>query len=1406
MTRTSLLAVTSLCLLGSAALADPPAAPPPPGVSQGWLDAVRKDIAAREYHFTATGDGAFSAPNRAKDLRSRVAAAGVQVVSRTQGEQAFKLDLRLARLGRGESLREVPAGAAQLRGERVEIHRVGLELVEWYANDERGLEQGWTIAARPAEGDASGHPFVLELASDGSLRPIQRPQDGRIVFVDGTGAGRLFYGDLVARDANGVELDSALSVAGGRVQIRVSDDGATYPIAIDPVIQPASWSVESNVSSALLGASVATAGDVNADGYSDVIVGSPGELGGEGKAYLYLGGPGGLSTTAVWTGQGSSASDHFGASVAAAGDVNGDGFADVVIGAPGANAGSGYITVYQGSATGQLQSPVTIAGTSCFTTFVANSNFGASVATAGDVDKDGFDDVIAGEPGLTIDMNRSGFVCIFRGSATGVSASSKWTIGPQVSISQTQPTDIIQSFAFGQSVSTAGDVNGDGFADLIIGAPAAHTVASVAHAVGAAHVFLGSASGPQVPAVWIQTGDDLSSFGGAVANAGDLNGDGFADVIVGAPDDSTAGSGAGAVFIFHGSASGVSVAGANCYLSSVPSQYCEFGASASARFGASVATAGDLNGDGYADAVLGMPGWSNPLGGIGAVEFLYGRADGNYVLAVSEQLMSSEPAAMGNAVATAGDTDGDGFSEVIVGVAGHSNGQTNEGLASVYRGSGNPPQTSTGWNFTLANAARAGDSIAMADVNGDGRADIIIGAPLFDGGQTDEGAVFVFDTPQSVLFSAPPPTTSTAIRSYFGSVASEQFGQSVANAGDVNNDGFEDLIVGAPGISHAYLYDGSASGLPATPTQDLAGPNAASRFGQSVAGAGDVNGDGLADVVIGAPLDETTGALADEGIVRLYLGGGGGLLPSTWSAHSGQAGAQLGAAVAGVGDVNRDGYSDVLVGAPGLTVSLGGIFSLDVGLAELFRGKPGGLETAPVWSLSGGGSLAAHTTVGANLGYLGDFNADGFSDFWIGSTGAGRGTVSGILIYSGQASGVPVFFTNFAGLTAAGGDVNGDGYSDVIVGDSGALTASAYAGPLLASTPIWTVTGPANSEFGGRIATGDVNGDGVSDVLVAAPAFDNTSTDAGRVSLYLGNLGVFDDGLPINAAQVDGSCFLCIIRRISPLGRPTTSPQAFFLEATVRSPAGTARKMRFQWELKPLGSVFDGLSGTGQTGPFALAAPGGVNSAGLALPTTTPQHWRMRFTNSNPFFPHSRWVSLAENGPNESDLRGTVDQDGDGLIDSADNCPVTANPNQADADSDGVGDACDNCVNVPNPRVTPDVATYLAANPWATLTGGQRDDDHDGYGNMCDAKFVGTGLVGGADLAEFRASNNKSRTGDTCGTTGTRPCAIFDLDETGTLIGGTDLTAFRALNNHLPGPKCAACPLPCTAGTAGTCN
>jgi hypothetical protein len=164
------------------------------------------------------------------------------------------------------------------------------------------------------------------------------------------------------------------------------------------------------------------------------------------------------------------------------------------------------------------------------------------------------------------------------------------------------------------------------------------------------------------------------------------------------------------------------------------------------------------------------------------------------------------------------------------------------------------------------------------------------------------------------------------------------------------------------------------------------------------------------------------------------------------------------------------------------------------------------------------------------------------------------------------------------------------------------------------------------------------------------------------------------------------------------------------------------------------------------------------------------------------------------------------DTDGDRWPDIVDSCPTVANRDQADADGDGVGDACDNCVTFPNPRMSP--TDYLRANPWVTLTGGQRDDDHDGYGNLCDASFppAQAPVVGEADLIAFRASMGRMRSSDACGVNHDQPCAIFDLDQVGTVTNVSDLARLRELTDRPPGPKCPTCPLECVSGPDGSCD
>jgi hypothetical protein len=263
-------------------------------------------------------------------------------------------------------------------------------------------------------------------------------------------------------------------------------------------------------------------------------------------------------------------------------------------------------------------------------------------------------------------------------------------------------------------------------------------------------------------------------------------------------------------------------------------------------------------------------------------------------------------------------------------------------------------------------------------------------------------------------------------------------------------------------------------------------------------------------------------------------------------------------------------------------------------------------------------------------------------------------------------------------------------------------------------------------------------------------------------------------GKGISGAKTDGlnNTGLDDVPRAFPIGSSGTIPasESRFLAPVVSGPSSSCEPLP-----------------TALTGAFNLVSAAAFRDIAILIPRGTDGLLKLDVTHC----PIVGGVATCAAAP---------DVDGDGVIDSADNCPFSPNLDQLDTDSDGVGNACDNCLNHANPRTS-----LSATGVWATLTGCQRDDDHDGYGNRCDAKFVGTGLVGSGDLAEFRASTNKNRAADVCGTTGGRPCAIFDLSEADTLIGGGDLAIFRTLNNKLPGPKCASCPLPCVAGTAGSC-
>jgi hypothetical protein len=254
-----------------------------------------------------------------------------------------------------------------------------------------------------------------------------------------------------------------------------------------------------------------------------------------GRAYVYLGSATGLAASPATTLTGpDGTSGYFGFSVAGAGDVNGDGYGDLAVGARGASSNTGRVYVYLGAAAGLAAgAPITLTGPDG-----ASGWFGFSVASAGDVNADGYADLAVGAPVLSSSTGRA---YVYLGSASGTVVGPATTlIGPDGANGE-----------YGFCVASAGDVNGDGYADVVVGA---HLVSS---STGRAYAYLGSTTGIPTSPVATLTGPDASAqFGYSVTSVGDVSGDGYADVAIGAPYFS---SSTGRAHVYFGSGSATSL-------------------------------------------------------------------------------------------------------------------------------------------------------------------------------------------------------------------------------------------------------------------------------------------------------------------------------------------------------------------------------------------------------------------------------------------------------------------------------------------------------------------------------------------------------------------------------------------------------------------------------------------------------------------------------------------------------------------------------------------------------------------------------------------------------------------------------------------------------------------------------
>jgi len=391
---------------------------------------------------------------------------------------------------------------------------------------------------------------------------------------------------------------------------------------------------------------------------------------------------------------------------------------------------------------------------------------------------------------------------------------------------------------------------------------------------------------------------DGGAFGESVAS-GDFDKDGYTDIAVGATGEEK-------VYLYRGTKEG---------LASTPTTVLK-GEKEKSEFGRSM-TVGDINGDGYADVIVGAHSFDDGLGSHQGKLYVYlGSAKG--VSDKAAQTISGEHKGDEYARTFAVfDMDGDGINDLLTGASGYNGEQTYQGKVYVYRGTKNGLETKPWFSAVGEHSddefARA---VTAADLNHDGQMDLIVGQPGLTGGGRQAG--ITIPGTMHVFYGSTKGLSPTANFKAPGEMIKGHLGEGLAGVGDVNHDGYDDVAIGARDFScgegapgKLYLYLGGAKGVSLDRVWALPGKGGAG-VGRTMAPAGDLDADGYADFLSAAPM-----GTAERGAgVYIFFGGANtwGKDPIVITAEEGSAG--IGFGVFSAGDVNHDGALDIVIGAP----------------------------------------------------------------------------------------------------------------------------------------------------------------------------------------------------------------------------------------------------------------------------------------------------------------------------------------------------------------------------------------------------------------------------------------------------------------------------------------------------------